>query len=224
MQSGEKALLDNPWVSITRKNLKCRQSSSEFSAYSLKLFGFHFVKYSSLVSVTMIREIFQEDVKLYLGNWNMEWYSTTLKKTLRQVKVGINELLEKARGIECGVKTLLCCSELFIYNDTYIEPMRNLRLYKLEVRQAKQTSWHGQYPNRDHKYPDRGVVSRWEYHFTWYPDWAVKPDCQTGHLGSIRKWPTDDTRKFPNVTMNRIRILPTKFAFKDHFIVKILTR
>jgi hypothetical protein len=42
----------------------------------------------------------------------------------------------------------------------------------------------------------------------------------------IRKWPTHDTRKFPNVTtktINRIRILPSKFAFKDHFIVKILT-
>jgi hypothetical protein len=29
------------------------------------------------------------------------------------------------------------------------------------------------------------------------------------------------TRKLLNVSMNRIRILPTKFAFKDHFILKI---
>jgi hypothetical protein len=38
---------------------------------------------------------------------------------------------------------------------------------------------------------------------------------------NARKWPTYDTQKFPNVTMNRIQILPTKFAFKDNFIVKI---
>jgi hypothetical protein len=37
-----------------------------------------------------------------------------------------------------------------------------------------------------------------------------------------RKWQSHDTRKFLIVRI--IQILPTKFAFKDHFIVNILTR
>jgi hypothetical protein len=80
----------------------------------------------------------------------------------------------------------------------YIEPIRNLRLYNLGVRQAKQKPWHSQYHNRDiinipievSKYPDRGVVPRWGYHFTGYPDWAVQSDCQTGHLESPDTRPT----------------------------------
>jgi hypothetical protein len=49
-----------------------------------------------------------------------------------------------------------------------------------------------------------------------YPDWGG-----SAWLLNVLKWLIHDTRKFPNV--NRIRILPTKFAFKDHFIVKMLT-
>jgi hypothetical protein len=120
----------------------------------------------------------------------------------------------------------------------YIEPIRNLRL---GARQAKKSTSRSEY-YKYYRYPDRGVVPRQGYHFTGYPDRAVQPDSYYKYpdrgvvprwaipiglnawLFNLRKWPTHDTRKFPNVTINRIRILPTKFAFKDHSILKILTR
>jgi hypothetical protein len=62
--------------------------------------------------------------------------------------------------------------EAFVFGIPYIEPIRILRLYNLGVRQENEKPFQSGY----YKYPDRGVVPRWGYHFTGYPDWAVQPD------------------------------------------------